>query len=262
MTAALPAPVTPRPAATVMLLRDAPHLEVLLLRRSSRTPFVPGAHVFPGGAVEDDDATGDAHLHGLDDPAASTMLGVDRHGLAFWVAAVRECLEEAGVLLATDASGDWIGADHPSVTDLDRLRSAVENGEQDLVAHCAAHDVRLALDRVSYVSRWITPEFSPRRYDTRFFAAPMPAGQRAVADDWEAVDAHWWHPSDALADWQAGSIELIEPTVVSLRLLAGFSSSADALRAFGAGARRPERIHEPEGGIRIPLPSDLAGDQR
>lgn len=246
-----------------MLLRDDPRLEVLLLRRSSRTPFVPGAHVFPGGAVEDHDATdAGGPVQGLDDPTASAMLGVDRHGLAFWVAAVRECLEEAGVLLATDDSGAWLRADHPAVTELPELRSAVENGERDLVDHCTTHGVRLALEHVTYVSRWITPEFSPRRYDTRFFAAPMPAGQAAVADDWEAVDAQWWHPSDALADWQAGAIELIEPTVASLRLLADFASSADALRAFGAGARRPERIHEPGGGVRIPLPIDLAGDQR
>lgn len=261
MTATSPVPVVPRPAATVMLLRDAPDLEVLLLRRASTTPFVPGAHVFPGGALESSDAAVSVH-GGLDDLAASAVLEVERHGLAFWFAAVRECLEEAGVLLATDASGRWVDSAHPAFGGLAALRQAVEDGHTDLASHCAGHGVQLAADRVAYVSRWITPEVSPRRYDTRFFAAPMPEGQVAEPDSWEAVDARWWAPADALEDWQAGVIDLIEPTVCSLRLLTGFGSTADALDAFHAGARRPERVLEPEGGVRIALPSDLAGDHR
>lgn len=244
-----------------MLLRDAPGLEVLLLRRASTTPFVPGAHVFPGGAVEADDSL--VSMHGsLDDIAASAVLDVDRHGLSFWFAAVRECLEEAGVLLATDNAGRWVDSSHPALDGLPALRQAVEDGYVDLAAHCAGHGLSLAADRVAYISRWITPEVSPRRYDTRFFAAPMPEGQVAEPDSWETVDARWWAPATALEDWQAGVIDLIEPTVASLRLLTAFDSTADALNAFHAGAARPERVLEPEGGVRIALPSDLAGDHR
>ena len=238
------APVTPRPAATIMLLRDAPagageRLEVLLLRRSGRTPFVPGAHVFPGGAVDPGDH--DPHLavlaDGHDDASASAVLDVDAGGLAFWVAAVRESLEEAGVLLADDADGRPLDDGHPALADLPRLRRRIEDGDDTLARLYAEHGLRLPAGRIRYVSRWITPEESPRRYDTRFFVAAMPPGQTAVADDWEAVDASWWHPSDALAGWQAGDIELIEPTVVSLELLADFGSTHAALTALRGADR-------------------------
>ncbi len=235
-------PVTPRPAATVMLLRDRarphpdlPPLQVLLLRRSGDTPFVPGAHVFPGGAVEDDDADGIAdHVDGLDDDAASRALGVPGGGLAWWAAAVRELLEEAGVLLAHGPDGRPVRPDHPVLADIDRLRVDVETGRRHLAALCAEHDLRLPFGDVVYLSRWITPAWSPRRYDARFFVAATPPGQRASSDGWEAVDAAWWEPTAALADWQAGRIDLIEPTVANLELLARHATAADALAGLRA----------------------------
>jgi 8-oxo-dGTP pyrophosphatase MutT (NUDIX family) len=259
--------VTPRPAATVMLLRDPPDpavtgVEVLLLRRSVDTPFAPGAHVFPGGAVDpgDDDPLLDAVVDGLDDRAASAWLDVERGGRAFWVAAVRECLEEAGVLLATGADGEPIGTGHPVLDELADIRRAVERGERSLAGVCTAHGLRIPLAGLAYVSRWITPEESRRRYDTRFLAAPMPPDQQVVVDAWEAVAARWWDPTEALAAWQAGDIQLIEPTVASLGLLAEFPSVQVALDALRAGADRRERVREPAGGLRVPLPSDIRGD--
>ena len=237
-----PVPVTPRPAATVMLLRDQPThgLEVLLLRRSENTPFVPGAHVFPGGAVEasDDDAGFDAHTD-LTDVAASEILRVPSGGRAFWVAAVRECLEEAGVLLST-SGGQPVDDSHPLLSDEPALRAGLEDGTLRLLDLCLEHRLGLGLDRMVYVSQWITPEESPRRYDTRFFAAAMPDGQSASADEWEAVAAQWWQPTRALESWQAGDIQLIEPTVASLRLLAGHADAEgalDALRRTGTSPR-------------------------
>jgi 8-oxo-dGTP pyrophosphatase MutT (NUDIX family) len=247
------AAVTPRPAATVMLLRDAPtdagsrhgvtgtgeRLEVLLLRRSARTPFVPSAHVFPGGAVEvrDHDPALAAHVDGLDDVTASAELGIHRGGMAFWLAAVRECLEEAGVLLAADEHGRAIADDHPALDGLDRLRRQIESGSHDLGRLCEKHRLRLPLGDVVLVSRWITPAESPRRYDTRFFAAAMPPGQQAVPDRWEAVEAAWWHPADALGAWHAAEMHLIEPTVASLELLTAYESSNAALDALRGDER-------------------------
>ena len=227
------APVTPRPAATVMLLRDAPDLEVLLLRRAKTTPFAPGAHVFPGGAVDpgDDDARLAEVIDGLDHDAAAAILGADRGGMAFWVAAVRECLEEAGILLAHDDRGP-VGTDHPVFQELTELRGRIETGAEHLADAYRRLGLRLPLDQLVYVSRWITPEPSPRRYDTRFFAAAMPDGQSAAADEWEAVDVSWWRPAEALESWQAGDIDLIEPTVASLSLLAELPSTTAALRAL------------------------------
>lgn len=256
-------PVRPRPAATVMLVRDAPDLEVLLLRRSPKTPFVPGAHVFPGGALEAaDDAPSADVFTGLDDATASRLLGVEDGGIAYWVTAVRECLEEAGVLLAVDADGRWVDHSHPALADLDALRDDVERGRVDLAAHLRTHGLRVPLDRLGYVSRWITPEVSPRRYDTRFFVAPAPPEQAAAPDRWETVAARWWTPTQALADWQAEAIDLIEPTVASLRLLAEFPTAERALDALRRAAHDPARVTDPGGGVRVALPADLAGDAR
>ncbi len=238
-------PVTPRPAATVMLLRDrasgaADALEVLLLRRSSNTPFVPGAHVFPGGAVETGD--GDPRWDGVtdfDDCAASDALGVESGGRAYWLAAVRECLEEAGVFVADAATG-MVTDHHPVLNDEDGLRADLEKGDVSLLDVCLEHELRLPLGTMAYFAQWITPAESPRRYDTRFFAVPMPLGQSASADEWEAVDASWWTPTAALESWQADAIQLIEPTVASLRLLVGHGSvdgAMAALRRAGEHAR-------------------------
>lgn len=228
-----PAPVTPRPAATLMLLRDAPQgLEVLLLQRAAGTPFVPGAHVFPGGAVDDADDDHDDIVTGLTRAEADDLLGVAGGGRAFWVTAARESLEEAGVVLAVDADGRPVDADHPVHARLDAERVALEAGTRTLADLYRSHGLRVPLDSIAYVSNWITPEPSPRRYDARFFAAAMPEGQLAAADGWEAVDAGWWSPSRALADWQAGRIDLIEPTVVSLQLLSRFACTADAMAAI------------------------------
>lgn len=228
-------PVVPRPAATVMLLRDRPDgLEVLLLQRATSTPFVPGAHVFPGGAVDEADDDHDDIVAGLSRAEADRVLGVERGGRAFWLTAVRECLEEAGVVLAVDADGRAVTDQHPVFAELDAARIALEAGTRTIADLYREHGLRVPLDQVAYVSNWVTPEPSPRRYDARFFAAAMPAGQHAGADGWEAVDAGWWKPSEALADWQAGRIELIEPTIVSLELLGRFRSTTDALAAIRA----------------------------
>lgn len=220
-----------------MLLRDAPGgMEVLLLQRAASTPFVPGAHVFPGGAVDEADDDHDDVVEGMSREEADRILGVEGGGRAFWLTAVRECLEEAGVVLAVDQAGRPVDGDHPVFHDLDATRIALEAGTRTIAELYREHGLRVPLDHVAYVSNWITPEPSPRRYDARFFAAAMPAGQRAGADGWEAVDAGWWKPSGALADWQAGRIELIEPTIVSLQLLCGFQRSTEALDAIRAGA--------------------------
>lgn len=233
-------PATPRPAATVMLLRDGRSgLEVLLLQRSTATPFVPGAHVFPGGAVDEADADHDDIVTGLDAAEADRILGVEAGGRAFWITAVRECVEEAGVVLACGEDGRPVTDEHPVFRSLDHTRLALEAGTRSLRDVYRDHGLRVPLDQVAYVSRWITPELSPRRFDARFFAAAMPEGQDAGADGWEAVDAGWWRPTDALSDWQAGRIELIEPTVASLELLGQFGSARAAMDALHDGSDAP-----------------------
>ena len=167
--------LVPKPAATVMLVRDtARGMEVLMLQRNFESAFVPGVHVFPGGTLDEEDESPalQAQCDGPDDAAASRVLGVARGGLAFWIAAIRELFEEAGVLLARDAGGELISlADAAQAARMRRARKDAESGALTFGAMVAAEGLRLAADRLTYFSRWITPEGAVRRYDTRFFYA-------------------------------------------------------------------------------------------
>jgi len=135
-----------RDAATVMLVRDGSDgLEVFMVRRSLRLVFAGGAHVFPGGAVDDADRGMEAWSVGRTDEQASAALGLGRGGLAFWVAAIRECFEEAGYLLALDADGDLVHLDDPATADrFATYRTALCSGETSLGDVCDAENLRLA----------------------------------------------------------------------------------------------------------------------
>jgi len=177
-----------------MLVRNAPAagrgpgegsvLEVFMLRRNLQSDFVGGAYVFPGGAVDPEDRELDleAICVGRSDADASRRLGIERDGLAFWVAAIRESFEEAGVLLAdTAAPAERIG----------EARSALLRGDATLPGIAEELDLRLRTDLLVPLSRWVTPVPSPRRFDTRFFAATLPAGVEPTFEGGE-VAAHAW----------------------------------------------------------------------
>ena len=254
-----------RDAATVMLVRDAPDgsgLEVAMLLRNLKSDFVGGAYVFPGGAVDPDDrhANLDAVCTGRSDADASERLGIERGGLAFWVAAIRECFEEAGVLLARDAAGEVITFADPAVdARFIEHRRAVDTGARRLVEICADEDLQLIVDDIYFFSHWITPEGAPRRYDTRFFVARAPEGQVPLHDDREVIANLWIRPSDALARYHAGEFDLVFPTMRSLMALERFSCADDALAAAAAVNQVPTilpRIVEDASGYRILLPGD------
>lgn len=268
----LPAEQVPvRDAATVMLLRDAPDgLEVFMLRRNLNSDFVGGAYVFPGGGVDDHDRHADLDeiCQGRTDAAASAQLGLGAGGLAYWVAAVRECFEEAGLLLARPAnrrSGDLVSFDDPVVAErFDRHRRAVDTGQRRLVEVCLDEGLQLAVDTIHYFSHWITPLGSPRRYDTRFFVARAPEAQVGLHDDREVIANLWIRPADALARHHAGAFELIFPTVRTLEVLERFATVAAVLEAAAAvesvPAILPRIVAEPAGGFRIALPGDPGYD--
>ena len=235
----------PRPAATTMVLRDgAEGVEVLLLRRSPHTVFVPGAHVFPGGAVEAADHDPHPVAAGAPaEPGASARLGLDSGGLAFWLAAVRETFEEAGLLFA-DGPVDRAAPE----------RASVDRGERPLAEVCAELGLTLRLGDLRYFGHWITPEGGPRRYTTRFFVAPAPAGQVPIHDDGEAVDNEWVRPRVALDRFTAGDWELITPTERSLHALDRFADVAAVL----AHLDTDPPLTDDHGGRRIALPEELA----
>ena len=271
-----PALVPARDAATIMLVRDAagpvgPSLEVCMLRRHLNSDFVGGAYVFPGGKVDDDDrstAAGDA-CTGRDDAAASDLLGVEAGGLAFWVAALRECFEEAGVLLAyrqeVPAGGVLMEmADPDARRRLAAHRDGLNAGTTGFLELLRSEGLRLAVDRVHYFSHWITPEAAPKRYDTRFFVAALPPGQVPVHDDHETVETVWVRPAEALERAAAGEFDLIFPTIKNLEAITRFATSDELLAAAAAVERVPTvlpRVVADHRGFRILLPGDPGYDE-
>jgi len=266
-----PGPVAARDAATIMLVRDAPSadgpaLEVCMLRRHLDSDFVGGAYVFPGGKVDDEDRTASLEESCAlrSDAEASLQLGVDAGGLAFWVAALRECFEEAGVLLAYTAGpgGARVPLEVSDAAARDRLaalRASLNAGEVRFLDACRREGLVLATERVHYFSHWITPEPAPKRYDTRFFVAALPAGQEPIHDDHETVDTVWVRPGDALARAREGEFDLIFPTMKNLEAIGRFATSGELLAAAAAVEHVPTvlpRVVADERGFRILLPGD------
>jgi glyoxylase-like metal-dependent hydrolase (beta-lactamase superfamily II)/8-oxo-dGTP pyrophosphatase MutT (NUDIX family) len=252
----------PRPAATLVVVRDGSHgMEVLLMHRTKAMDFAGGAHVFPGGAVDAADAALASACAGLDDAAASRRLGIESGGLAYWVCAIRECFEEAGLLYAY-ARGEIVQFDSPAArVDAPSLRRALHSGETTFAALVGTLGLRLATDRLAYLSHWITQAGRPRRYDTRFFIAAAPEHQRPMHDAGETVAHEWVVPRVALERHARGEMQLLFPTLKTLELLAGFGRVADALdyaRAPRAMPPMSPRLASGRDGPKLLVPGDYA----
>jgi 8-oxo-dGTP pyrophosphatase MutT (NUDIX family) len=236
--------------------------EVLMVRRNLDSVFVAGAYIFPGGAVDEADGQPEAQdrCRGRDDAGASALLGLAEGGLAYWVAALRECFEEAGVLLADGPDGKPVSFADPAVeARFKTLRHELNSGQRTFADVCAAEDLVLATDRVHYLAHWVTPEGPPRRYDTRFFVAPAPADQTPVHDDHELIECLWLTPAAALERHRRGRLELILPTIATLSALTRFGSAADLLGAAvraEVDPRPPTQVVLRGRGTRIGLPGD------
>jgi 8-oxo-dGTP pyrophosphatase MutT (NUDIX family) len=243
-----------------MLVRDAPQLEVFMLRRTLAAEFMGGAHVFPGGAVDTGDRAPEllARCHGRDDTTASAQVGVDRGGLGFWVAAIREAFEEAGVLLARSAAGGGPLdlADRATAARLEEDRRAVGRGEVGFIDVVVREDVLLDTGALQLFSHWITPRGAPRRYDTWFFVAAAPEGHAYLHDDSETVASVWARPADALDAAERGELEIILPTMRSLEQLARFATARELLEAVANTEPRVVADAEGQGCARVLLPGD------
>jgi 8-oxo-dGTP pyrophosphatase MutT (NUDIX family) len=231
-------PVIPRPAATISIVRDvADGFEVLMMQRTHSARFMPGAYVFPGGAIDREDRDPELYAlcSGIDDAAASRVLGVERDGLAYWVGAIRECFEEAGLLLCYDAAGDLVHFEHPEIeARFVAHRAALNAGKMAFLDFCRAERLRLATDRLTYFSHWITPVAAPKRYDTRFFAAIVPQHQQPLHDAQELIDTVWVRPAEALERDRAGTLSLRTPTIATLRQFDAARDCAGLLCALGS----------------------------
>jgi len=226
-----------RRAASLILLRDSEQgLEVLMLRRAEREGDMrSGVAVFPGGVLDPRDHEAQSLVHGADDATLSARLSLPSGGLDYAIAAVRETFEEAGLLLALDAAGQPVA---PSLVEqLAPWRDRLQSNEASAVMLCRDTELTLDVSGLVYYSHWLTPPGTPKRFDTRFFIAAAPAGQRASPDFGEAVELMWLTPAEALS--RERGLKLLPVTQVTLKELSAFADTATALAASRARGAVP-----------------------
>jgi glyoxylase-like metal-dependent hydrolase (beta-lactamase superfamily II)/8-oxo-dGTP pyrophosphatase MutT (NUDIX family) len=210
----------PRPAATLILLRPgAGGVETLMIQRAQSAVFLGGAYVFPGGSLDEEDSIQERVL-GLTDAQASQRLNLPSGGLAYYIAAVRECFEEAGVLLAVDSRKQTISAP--------RAARLMSHRDKPFHEFLKAEDLYIPAGDLAYYGHWITAPGRARRFDTRFFVALAPEGQEGAHDAAETVHSLWIAPDDALARGERGEIELVFATQHTLRDLGRFEDPREA----------------------------------
>jgi glyoxylase-like metal-dependent hydrolase (beta-lactamase superfamily II)/8-oxo-dGTP pyrophosphatase MutT (NUDIX family) len=222
--------LTPRPAATILLLREASGApEVFMLQRTSKAAFLPGAFVFPGGALDADDSSARAarRVRGLDDAQASKRMGLASGGLGYWVAAARECFEESGILLAFDEKNSPV--DPERAASLERFREPLNEGKLAFSEFLETEGLYIHAQDIAYYSHWITAPGRARRFSTRFFVACAPERQHGAHDRSETVHSVWVSPREALERGNRGEIELIFPTRSTLSDLAAVQTPRAAL---------------------------------
>ncbi|MET8814243.1 NUDIX hydrolase [Streptomyces sp. NPDC004549] len=225
------APVAPRRAATVLLLRDTPTgPAVHMLRRRASMAFAGGAYAYPGGGVDPRDDDREIGWAGPSRAWWADRLGVDENGAqAVVCAAVRETFEEAGVLLAGGGPDAVVG--DTSGDDWEADRAALIAHELSFAEFLDRRGLVLRSDLLGAWTRWITPEFETRRYDTWFFVAALPEGQRTRETSGEADRTVWTRPEDAAAGYDRGELLMMPPTIATLRQLLPYGTAAEALAA-------------------------------
>ena len=218
--------MVPRPAATLILLREG--MEVLMLQRTQNAAFLGGAYVFPGGSLDAQDA--DTHrVVGLTEAQANERLQLPAGAIAYYVAAIRECFEEAGILLAHDKDGSRVSAA--------RAESLLKYRNQPFREMLEAEDLYIPAGELAYFGHWITAPGRPRRFNARFFVALAPEGQRGSNDANETVHDVWITPRAALERGARGEIQLVDATQTALKDLSRFG---DPRAAYEYARNLPE----------------------
>ena len=257
----MPMIASPPPSATVMLLRDGDEgLEVFMVVRHQRSDVHGGALVFPGGRVdpEDHELAADASLFPQRDDDDASLAPMR-------VAAVRETFEECGVLFARPrGESALLGAGRLRAIETAH-RDAMVRGERSFRAILAAEDLVLAPEAMAYFAHWISPERSPKRFDTRFFLAVAPSDQVALHDGLEAVESVWLTADIALERARAGTYTVVFPTHMNLRKLGRHRSSVEAMEAARASRivtviTQQERVGDGFRVLRIPREADYGAE--
>jgi 8-oxo-dGTP pyrophosphatase MutT (NUDIX family) len=229
-------PVQPiRPAATVIIAREAPEaaggFEIFMLRRTSRAAFAGGMYVFPGGKVDSDDHLHkyDAHRQGPSDFQTPQLKALGPEWRGYWVAGIRESFEEAGLLLAYTDEGALLSYDEDNRRRFHEYRTPLHAGDLSLLEICERENLKLAVDHIHFVNRFVTPFGRPRRFDTRFFLAEAPPGQTGLHDEQETVDSVWISPAEAIERNDAEEFDLMRVTRMQLEMLARHDTHSELL---------------------------------
>jgi len=254
---------SPRPASTVVLLRDSPAgPETYLLRRVVAMAFAGGMTVFPGGSVDAADGAGEAPWAGPTPDGWLERLSADESLVrALVCAAVRETFEESGVLLAGPGPGERVA--DVAGAQWESERRSLEAGTQHLSQVLSRRGLRVRIDLLRPWTHWITPESEPRRYDTRFFVAALPVGQATRDVGGEADQVCWMRPAEALAAHHRGALPMLPPTVVTLQELRPYDSVAAILAAADQRMIRPilpRILGGDPGSPRVVLPGEAGYD--
>jgi 8-oxo-dGTP pyrophosphatase MutT (NUDIX family) len=280
-------PAVPRDAATVMLLRPASvgraaagragqgradqgradqgreqagpgsqSIEVYMLRRAASMAFGPGAYVFPGGSVDPRDTGGEVAWAGPGAAEWGTALSAPPDlARALVCAAVRETFEESGVLLAGPSPGQVVADTRGEDWEADR--QALLDRSLSLADLLGRRRLVLRADLLKPWARWITPVTEARRYDTRFFAAALPVGQRTRDVGGEADRVAWVRPGEAIGAARRGEIRLMPPTAVTLAELAACHDLPGALRERRRVTTVLPEVVLAEGAVWLTVPAEL-----
>lgn len=252
-------PAAAKSAATVLLVRDSSEgPQLYMVKRHHASEFMANAYVFPGGAVDEEDASeAIAGRCDGDDERRGAALGTSdlRAARALYVAALREAFEEAGVLVAEPAAG----AGEIDAARLPELRARLNAGTLGFAALLEALDARLPLDRLRYLAHWITPTFQPKRFDARFFVCRAPAAQEAEFDRRETTAGGWFTSAELLDANSREEKQLPPPTLCVLEDLAPAESAEEVL---AAAPDRPVSPICPQGFAAKELTLLLPGDHR
>ena len=219
------------PAATVLVIRDGKSdIEVFMVERSNRPPF-GNLFVFPGGKIDASDQDSRAHslCKSISDDEASALLGINENGLSYWIACVRECFEEVGILLAEKKDGAKLDLNGIEKEKYQSYRQDLLNGDISFYDICSKENLELMTENIAPFSHWITPDVEIKRFDTRFFIACLPDNQTGIHDGNELVNSLWISPQEALKKAYAGEISMIMPTIKNLEQCVGFNTSEELL---------------------------------
>ena len=236
------------PSSSLMIVRDSEiGVQVFMMKRSLRSSF-GGIWVFPGGILEDQDQdiVKKNYCNGIDEKKAKAILNYDQESLTYWIASLRETFEETGALIANRDNNSFFTPTEDEAINLERLRSDLNNGKISFISILKQLKLKIALERLIYISHWITPDVETKRYTTRFFLTSLNEEVTMTHDDLEGTDSKWIGINEALEAHKAGRISLIMPTIKNLESISSYKNTQEMISAKNAIKAKDMPATEPK----------------